>query len=279
MRKPCAVSSLVQPNLERACRPCVLISDGVKLKRSAVISTTCSSPARRLRAAPAATAAAASERRDRAPRATSMRAHQNHHPRPTLNELGAAITALWLRTIDVVDLDGDVGVGPVGGADHPGVAIELAAAARSRPASGTACRSSRSARTRRRRRTRAPEIDAVAGLERSRRAASLAMFGLTPTRARQRVVQRRRRCRSHTCANWPRSSKPVAACSARRLRRACTGTSKRGRNSKPDLPAQTLAPAVSPRTPTYSRRPVDGGAADVGLGCPSAGLRACPLRR
>ena len=132
------------------------ISDGVKLKRSATISMTCGSCA-----AAALATQPALQRRRRDEQSERERhecvSHQNHHPSPTLNELGAAITALLLPHDRVVDLDGDVGIGPVRGADDPGVAVELLERHIARPASGTACRSSRSGRTRRRRRTARPE--------------------------------------------------------------------------------------------------------------------------
>ncbi len=58
-----------------------------------------------------------------------------------------------------------------------------------------------------------------------------------------------------------------------------TGTSKTGRNSKPESPAQKLAPAVNPRSPRYSTPAGGGHAAGVGFAALLAALAQRPLRR
>ena len=103
MWKPCAVSSL-RSRISSVVPALVLISEGVNANRSAVISMIC----RGVPACPAPRAGETSpgsvpvsrrgERRHEQRQAN--RPHQNHHPRPTLNESGVSMIALRLRTTE-----------------------------------------------------------------------------------------------------------------------------------------------------------------------------------
>ena len=103
MWKPCAVSSL-RSRISSVVPALVLISDGVKAKRSAVISMICrgvpACPAPRAgETSPGSVPASSGGERDDEQRQRE-RPHQNHHPRPRLNELGASMSALRLRTTE-----------------------------------------------------------------------------------------------------------------------------------------------------------------------------------
>ena len=206
-----------------------------------------------------------------------MRRHQNHHPRPTLKPFGAWTTALWLRCHDVVDLHGDVGVGPVGGADDPRVAIELLQRHEARRhaelgvevlvahegADVAERRRCQHAVAAPRRRSRAAPRAMLASSRRSRRpSASFELAGVADGHLRELAAQ----------------LEPIA-----RVARVGLGDAHRHvesrRNSKPTRPLHTLAPSVRPGTPTYSRRPVERRRCGCSPASPSAAPRECLRRR
>ncbi len=97
MWKPWAVSSLSQPNLETCAgldanlRRRERESLGGDLDDASVLSLAVQRARLSASTAPVRTTNASS---------LIEVPHQNHHPSPTLNEFGALISELWLRTIE-----------------------------------------------------------------------------------------------------------------------------------------------------------------------------------
>ena len=84
------------------------------------------------------------------------------------------------------------------------------------------------------------------------------MFGLTPTRI-ARASFKRPGVVDPDLRELPAQLAVDDASSGRRASRATPARRRRGRNWNPDWPDQPLAPSVSPRIATYSRRPVTPG--------------------
>ena len=235
----------------------------MKLKRSAAMSTTCGFGLTRGAARPAAptrpgTKTTAQSRQQCVnERETSEPPSQTDVQRVVRPDHGAPVPHRR-----VVELHGDVRVGPVGEPDHERIAIEGLERQVTRRACGTACRSSRSARTARRRRTRRPRSRGTRPRRRSRAARS-PRSGRRRPRGRARRSDRRR-CRSW-CARTGRAAPGDRASSARRLRRR-----DRHLESRPELEAGVARPETGAHGQAANAGVLQaaghGWTADVGVG-------------